>query len=80
MLKLQLLKITMKKKKIYKKRAKKLGLLNKVYEDFKNKQKIKEKKELKFREEQIKKEQEKLRLKEEKLRLKEKEQKKKMRK
>ena len=32
------------------------GILNRVYEDFKNKQKNKEKKEIKLREEQIKKE------------------------
>ena len=42
-------------KKIYKK-SKKIGLLfNKVFEDFKKKQRINEKKEIKFKEEQIKK-------------------------
>ena len=52
----------MRKKKQIKKS--KDGLLSRVYEDFKNNQKNKEKKEIKFREEQLEKNQEKLKFKE----------------
>ena len=50
-----------KKKQI--RRIKNDGLLSRVYEDFKNNQKNREKKEIKFREEQLEKNQEKLKLK-----------------
>ena len=43
---------------------KKSGILNRVYEDFKNRQKIKERKELKLISEQIKKDQDRLKSKE----------------
>ena len=60
-----------KKKQI--RRIKNDGLLSRVYEDFKNNQKNREKKEIKFREEQLEKNQEKLKLKERELKLKDKE-------
>ena len=60
-----------KKKQI--RRIKHDGLLSRVYEDFRSNQKNKEKKEIKFREEQLEKNQEKLKLKERELKLKDKE-------
>ena len=56
---------------IRKKKAKKIGLLlNRVYDNFKKKQKNNEKKEIKLKEEQIKKDIEKIRLKEKELKIK----------
>ena len=64
----------MKKKHKSKKKINKSGILNRVFEDFKNRQKIKEKKELKAINEQIKKDQEKIKFKEKEQKIKEEEQ------
>ena len=63
----------MRKNKKKSRAIKKSGILNRVYEDFKNRQKIKERKELKLISEQIKKDQGRLKLKEKEQKLKEKE-------